>query len=506
MGRVLAALLLIGSAQDRTDIPDEIDSWYTVVQGKKAVGYVHELMKRSKKPSGFDYLLESEIDLKPNTDEMSFTASLDETLAPTECAADAHANGFPSGFTMYTIDERRLEARRSAGDPILWVQPVRDDFYVLPSLTLYGLRQNGTFAKPGRTTLRAVDLRGLAKDGIEVILESGEPVKREFRGKERRLTPVTFLKPFPAPSPATEMTKVLIDAYGRIYEAEFSSGARMVMVDNHLEALAAVGSVRRQGRRDIFDKLAAMQYAARERDRARRGLPQIERPSVTVDSLMSDLEGVRKMADEIRAQKASGELAEARQTYLKMLVHLQTIRGLALRKRPEMIPQINEVRELAEQAWPGAANLRDEARIEFVKAKAHLENVDVEGMEATRKVLLTFLDRIEVEGRPERDEIARWAAEAGTLVVQCRTRRDLANARLDVSAITLADVETKEILEIPVRQEVLFIRPFAEAAINGQVYRPGDTIEGTKIKVEKITRHSVRVSLRDELREVPLRR
>ena len=42
--------------------------------------------------------------------------------------------------------------------------------------------------------------------------------------------------------------------------------------------------------------------------------------------------------------------------------------------------------------------------------------------------------------------------------------------------------------------------------INGSLYMPGQTIQGTTIRVEKISRFSVLVGLRDEVREVPLKR
>ena len=50
------------------------------------------------------------------------------------------------------------------------------------------------------------------------------------------------------------------------------------------------------------------------------------------------------------------------------------------------------------------------------------------------------------------------------------------------------------------------MRPVLLAEINGRIYSVGDTIEGTPIRVDGITRYGVRVSPRDEVREVGLRR
>jgi hypothetical protein len=502
MGFVLAALLTTVSAQERAELPRELDTWYTVIRDKEAVGYLHETLTQALKPGRYEYVLECELEIKPHVEEFTWKAQLDETLTPMECASDVHTNGFPSGLVMYTRDdERRLELRPFVGEPVLWTHPSREDVHLLPTLSLYALRQNDTLSKQGRITLRTADARS-----VEVVLEVGESIRREYLGKECRVTPVRFLKPFPAASRETEMTEAFVDRYGRIVEARLAGGARIVVVENNLEALAAVGAVRRRGRRDIFDKLTAMQNASRERELARWGVKD-EPPVVTADSLRSDLEAARKMAGEIRELKAQGEPEAARKSYLKMLLLLKSVRRVAERARPELIPEIIEVREAAELAWDGAAQLRNAAGREFVKVTAQMENLEVEAMEKTHKTLLGFLDRIEVEGRPERQAIAEWASQVGTLVVNCRTRRALAQMRLDVSAITLWETVTNEKVGAPFwTVEVRFVRPHAEAEINGRIYRTGDTIQGTQVKVDRITAHTVQVSLRNEVRDVPLRR
>ena len=262
MGFVLAALLTMAPAQERAELPEDLDTWYTVIRDKQAVGYLHEGLKQAIKPGRYEYVLECELDLKPHAEEYTWSAQLDDTLTPTELASEVHSNGFPYGLVMYTGEDRRLEARPFVGEPVLWTHPARDDFHLLPTLTLYALRQNDTLSKPGRITLRTADARS-----VEVVIEVGEPIRRAYLGKEGWVIPVRFLKPFPAPSRETELVEAFVDRYGRIVEGKLAGGARILIAENNLEALAAVGfSVRRQGRRDIFDKLTAMQNAARERD------------------------------------------------------------------------------------------------------------------------------------------------------------------------------------------------------------------------------------------------
>src|SRR6185295_9601578 len=117
--------------------------------------------------------------------------------------------------------------------------------------------------------LRVVDPRGEEKPGVEATLEIGETVRREFLGREAPMTPVTFLKPFPAAAKDTELRSALVDRYGRVVEAVMAGGAKIVLAADRAEALAEVGPIHRTGRRDPFDKMTAMRNSARERLKAR---------------------------------------------------------------------------------------------------------------------------------------------------------------------------------------------------------------------------------------------
>jgi hypothetical protein len=517
MGRLLATLFAAAlvspglcsvGTQDRADLSGTIDTWYKVVQGNRSAGYVHETLKRVSAPWRYEYSLESEFELtirgRSHAEDQTVAAFLDDTLSPSEYSSESHANDAESALSAYTSgDERRVEIRSK--EQVAWVLPSKDEFHVLPSLTFYALRQNETLGKSGRVTLRVVDPRGQEKSGVEVVLEVRDAVRREYLGKEITAIPVTFLKPFPAALRETELREAFVDRYGRLLEATMAGGARIVIAGDKADALAGLAAIQRHGRRDPFDKMTAMKNAALERARAQRGETLPPSPIVTLDTLPSDLASVGKLLDDVRSHKAAGEVDEARQGYLKALVHLKAIRDLAARRRPDLLSAIDRVRDDAELAWDGAARLRDEAGRAFVRVGRQAERLDLAALEQTYKDLQSFRDRIEVEGRPERDPIATWAAETGTLVVRCRTRVELAQARLDVSGITVGETESKESLEI-IGQEVTFVRRIAMAQVNGRLCRTGDLVAGTQIRVDRITPLSVQFSLRDEVREVGLHR
>lgn len=517
----LIAVLLWADDQDRTDLRLPIDTWYKVVQGTRPVGYVHETLKRAAPPWRYEYALDGEFELtlrgKPHAEDVVASALLDDTLSPVEFSSEGHVNERFSSVSMVTLaEERRVELRTdSTGEPLAWVQPAHDDLLVLPALALYQLRQNETLSRPGRITRRTLDPRGQNKEGIEVLLEAGDAVKRPYLGKEATVVPVTFLKPFPATARETELREVFVDRYGRILEASLAGGARMIIVAHRTDAMEGIGLLHRHGRRDPFDRAAAMRNSALERARAARGELEVPKPVVTLDSLDSDLTGAMKLIEEARAQKSTGDLEEARQNYLKAVVHLKAIRELALLRRPDLLPQIERTRDDAEAAWNGAALVEREAGLLFSSVPGLSDRLDVDRLERLQKELQQLRDRVEVERRPERERISSWTTDVGMVLAKCRTRLELARAPLSVTGITMGEKSTQETVDAKVSlfgqvlgplEPVTVVRPFAMANVNGRLVTRGDLIEGTQIRVDAITARSVQFSLREEVRDVGLSR
>jgi hypothetical protein len=362
---------------------------------------------------------------------------------------------------------------------------------------------------------RALDPQGAEKDGLRVELEVGAAARRRFLDKEASVIPITFLRPFPSASPESEIREASVDRYGRILEATMAGGAKMVIVADRAQALEGIGIVHRHGRRDPFDRLTALRNSALERARAARGELLPATPAVSPDTLVADLATARKLVEEARDHRSADDLEEARRSYLAALVHLKAIRELAERRRPDLLPAIERARDDAETAWDGAARVEREAGELFVGIAALADRLDVDGLERTRKELDLLRDRLEIERRPERERIAGWAAEAGTVLVKCRTRLELARTRLDVSGITIGETASEETInsQVPLFgivlggfQTVKIVRPIAMADVNGRLVRRGDLIEGTGIRVDDISPLGVRFSLREEVRDVGLRR
>jgi hypothetical protein len=507
----LALLLWVGT-QDRADLRLPIDTWYKVVQGSRTIGYAHEVLKRADPPWRYEYGLDVEYELtvrgKVREEELAATAFLDDALAPVEFSSESHSGESSAAVSVATTgDDRRVEVKSGAAEPVAWTSPAQEDLLLLPALALYPLRQSESLSRPGRLTRRALDPKGVEKDGLRVEMEVGAALRRRYLDKDVSVIPITFLRPFPATAPETELREATVDRYGRILEATLAGGAKMVIVADRAQALEGIGVVHRHGRRDPFDRLAALRNSSLERARAARGESLPPKPVLSPDSLDAELTAALKMIEDARGHRLAGDLEEARRSYLQALVHLKAIRELADRRRPDLLPAIERARDDAETAWDGAARVEAEARELYVGIAGLADRLDVGGLERTRKELDLLRDRLEVERRPERGRIEGWALETATVLVKCRTRLDLARARLDVSGITIGETTSEEMLDLPLGhvEKVMVVRPFAMADVNGRLLRKGDMVEGTGIRVDDISTHGVRFSLREEVRDVGLR-
>ena len=100
----------------------------------------------------------------------------------------------------------------------------------------------------------------------------------------------------------------------------------------------------------------------------------------------------------------------------------------------------------------------------------------------------------------------QWAAQAEPMLARGRTRHELARKAIAVTGTLLASAEEPISVEVVsgLRQDVRFVRDLSTAAINGRTYRVGEVVEDSGVRLEKVSFRSVTVSLRGELREVPI--
>jgi hypothetical protein len=491
---------------DRATILDGVESWYQVVQDGRNRGYVHEKLERVKSQWSYTYVVDFILDAKDPKDASrtvdlfeyrSVEARLDEDLAPTALKAAVEAGGRRIDYSIAAEGEKRS---LTIGDRIEAL-PSEMDFHTLPTLLFYSMRQNGLLAKEGRRSVRLLVPRAEGRIDAEVTFEVGAPVRKEVLRKSGALTPVTFLKPPPAARSEVQWTEALVDKHGRLVEIGMRGGARVVLVEDDLAAFKKAVNLHRSTRRDPMDKKEAMNGGRTT------PFPDEDRLRVTADTLMSTLSDAQKNLEPLRVLKANGSSEEIAKAYFELLQQWKAIRDRAAALgKPEVVAQADAVRAGAEEIWDGAAQALQAARLSSVKAIEAFDRMDLADLERNVKSLREAASRIELELRPELSEVIQMAAKAEPMLVRCRTRVDLARKPVLVTAIVIAAVDEPVSIEVGagVRQNVRFMRDRSSAAINGKTYQVGDRVDELGIRLEKVSTHSVTVSLRGELREIPL--
>lgn len=520
-----------GAQQDRIEIVGTLDSWYKVVEAnpdEKAVGFVHETLTRMApgSPWLWTYDLTSEVDTvlpvegkpgvtQPEIHATHIRASLDDTWAPVYMDRQ-DMRGVASLPSRVFAEEnvRKIEVEYSGGErkPFL-VNPDEEIFYSR-FLMFIALRQSGALSRPG--TRKAI-LMHPREDGsppyAEVQIEIKEPVKREVMGKKDvTVTPITYLRPPPAPSPEDEVLSAYIDKYGRIVEEE-SRRTRRLLVKTEKDALGDRPLIL-SARRDPFRKEPAFTGAV---GGAEKGAAKAAKRPVGKDAVDKNLADGKVALEALEKAKTEKRDADAEKLYQTLLDIIDALLQTDAREPlpPEKKALVQQLQQDAEKIWGGVERLMKKARLIFVRSTQMFDRDDAAGMEGGVKELKGMLTAKEIKNSPSHQaELHKWIGQLEPLVLRCKTRLDLARKKLVLTGTTLSEVWEQVPLDVRLSVfghqvgsvlDVRFVKPVRIAILNGKPYRVGDTVDGEGVRVEKIWPHGVQVSLRDETRDVGIR-
>jgi hypothetical protein len=498
---LLAALACVFSSpqDDRAAVLDGVESWYRVVQDGKNKGYVREKLERVRDQFRYSYRTDYILDVKDakdpsrTADHLEYRdveATLDDAFVPTTLRS--RAEGGPD-FSLATDEEKRT---LTLGDRVVPLA-ADADLHALPALAFYSLRQNGQLARVGRRSLRILSPRAEGRLDVEMTFDVGGFEKKEALGKTGPLTPIKFLKPPPAAHPEAQWSSALVDKYGRLVEIHLRGGATIVLVEDDLAAFEAAVNMHRSEGREPFDRKEALKGVSTPFPEDRPG------PKVTADGLASALGDARRNLKDLELMEADAKP----DAYHALLQLWKAVREKALvLGRSDVVLEIDRVRDAAEAAWDGAARALAEARPGQVRLLEAYDRGDLHALERELRALKDQRRRIDFELRAESEELSKWIAEAEPMVVRCRTRAELAKVPVVVTGTVISQSEEPISIEIAygVTQSVRFVRDTSTASVNGKTCRVGDTVDG--LRLEKVSTHSVTLSLRGELREVPLGR
>jgi hypothetical protein len=514
--------------QDRIDIGATLDSWYKILQGNEAVGYVHEVLQRAQagNPWRYRYDADAEVELmipdakdskkmSAHTESLRIRAQLDDTYAPISMERTDNRDETQVISTVVAEDSgKKIDIVLGPTDRRTHQVTPDEEVHYSRFLMFISLRQNGKLSKAGpQTALLFAPREDDKTPTAQVQLEVHEVVKREYMGKKDvPVTRVTYLKPPPASTRDSELVETFVDKFGRIVEETTRGGVRRILVKDEIEAVGKNERVRPGARRDPFRKDLAMFYnpsTAKPDERSKEAAPDPNNMAATFTRMEALIEELRKAKDEkldVEGQKSYERFLEIQSA----VRNLNSVKALP----PEQMARVDSLRKQAEEIWGGIERLIKSLQATYVKVIDAYNKDDAEQMEQGIAEFKKAQGRRELEDQPQLSQVLKWIGELEPLVGKARTRIELGKKKIVVTGTLLH--EDSQILPVDVSvnvfghqvggiQEVRFIKPNRIAVINDKMYRVGDILEGEGVRVEKIWAFGIQVSLREEVRDVGIR-
>jgi len=478
-----------------------------VIQGDRNVGFIHESIERVGTAEGERrYLYARASDFILTVPEAKGSGR-ERDLAESMRVHGILEEGWSPLWLSLTLvaDGRTSEVQLGAGSPLK-----EPEAYALPSLLFYSLRQRDQLSRPGRRTANLIDFGADRNAALPVIFEVSALARKEFWGRAVPLTGVLFQRSPPASFPETQIRSAQIDKYGRIIEAALGGDARFVLVPGEEEAFRGAVNIHRSDLGEPFDKARALKASI---ERSDRSLPAPAPPRVTEDNLRSSLSLAQELLAELRREKGQKPPEELRAAYLSILTLWSRMHAVAARRDPELLGAVDRLRDEAEAVYEGAAMTLAEARGVYLAARRQAQEDRTPAARGRLSLLRGYLGRVELAGRPERETLLGWVAEAEGELRRSTIREELARKPIAVSAVTVAWVQEPRRVDLSVRvfghtlgsaTTVRFARDASLAVINGAVYRAGDRVESLDVEVHRITSHGIQVLFKGELRDIPL--
>jgi len=446
------AVPVAAGQQDRIDIGAVLDSWYKVLQGPEAVGYVHEVLQRAQagNPWRYRYDADSEIELmlpdpkdakktQAHTESLRIRAQLDDTYAPLNMERSDNRDEAQIVTTVVSEESgKKIDVVLGPTDRKSHTVSGDEEVHYSRFLMFISLRQNGKLAKPG--TQRAMLFSPREDDKIplsEVQLEVHEVVKREYMGKKDvSVTRVTYLKPPPAPNRDAELLETFVDKFGRIVEETTRGGVRRILVKDEVEAAGTKERVRPGARRDPFRKDLAMIYnskTAAGAEVSKEPPPDPTNMAATFTKMEGLIEELRKAKEEKRDEE--GQKAYERFLDIQSAVRLLNNAGKPL--PPEQLARVESLRKQAEEVWGGIDRLMKSLQGTYVKVIDAYNKDECDVMETGIGDFKKAQNRKELEDQPQLSQVLKWIGELEPLVGKCKTRIELGKKKLVVTGTLL---------------------------------------------------------------------
>lgn len=511
---VLVAALAASPAAFAQSTPEILDSWYRVTRDEAHVGFARERLVRSG-PDRHEYLFEGDFDLLPSGGgedspvriSLKVSGTLDAAFDPillTLCRSD------DAGRIEVSAGPGRRVTVVESGVRRRWEIDGRGLRHLFQPLTIYRMRRDGLLGASA-----VIEARGLSWAAPGAASPQSIAVLPSERSTVlgRKDVPLQRLK-F---SEGDRNEECWVDGYGRVVRRDGLLGwpVRLELVKGADEA--GIGrSVAQAGRRDPFGA-----PLIRREEAPTTMLPDLEGAVVEAapvgrDGLGAGLRDAAELVGVLRSHVAEGREADAAGTFGRFLALYRPLREAALEFEPHQAGSLDLLRSAAEDLYGGAARVMARARAASAAIDDALEAADPGTIRSHAGLLVRLAERAELYAR-EKDlaEMAVLLDEAERKERRAAIRSELFAKRIEVTGVVILEASVRETIAVDLsflgarvvtELPAMLRRSRAVAAINGEAYREGDVVRGEGVRVERIHRDRVEVSLKEELRDLPVRK
>jgi hypothetical protein len=378
-------------------------------------------------------------------------------------------------YKLTTEETRRVLEILTPPDSITRIPISLDDPATpVPTLMLYGAWRTKSLG--GKASLRYID-PWAAKPLVLVEAAAAKAAKREILGREVTVIDVELKGAPPIAPTLPAFTKVTLDRFGRTVAAESADGlTRLQLVADEKEAIQA-------------DKMLLDFY--NRRDPLSKVKPP-EKPvirEVVIESVVrlaadpaDSLARVGELLKQLQGFVAQGREAEAARVYVDLVGYY--------RRLWDRLPAVDQAklaahRASAEKVWGGINRLVRQAGVWRTVIEDYATALDLKKAQEYQAKLEALASREELWRMDELKAVEKLAREGTAILELCK-------ARIDLEARPLALTGTA----VTGDPKTTF------CVINDQSLRAGESIGG--VRVEKITRDGVTVSLNGATRELHL--
>ncbi len=475
---LLLALVCLQAADDPAPVTAPITSWYRLERrnGKdwEHVGYACEkLIPVGGKPWTFDYAYDFAFIMARGEERLAggrfmVTAQLDK-----HCEAQT-IDGFLSlregggrSIKMTTLDDARV-LELVTGDQKFRIKKSLDDPATpVPSLMLYSAFRTKNL--DDKTPLRFID--AWAKDALVTLTATvSKPEKRQVLDRPVTVVDVEIKNMSAIFPELPAFTRFTLDRFGRIVQAETGDGnERLLLVAGEDDAIRGDKMLKESNRRDPF---------------AKKDVPTIDvviTPGARIISVADSLKRAAALLTSLRDAALAGREKAAEEHYTALVALYKELwpRAQALDQS-----KLEKIRVDAEGVHGGVKRVVRYANALHDTINDYVEALSMAKAAEKLALLKSLEDSPALWRQAERAEISTLIASASAALDRGHATIELNKKKLVLSGMMIADAKN------------------TYAVINDQSVRVGDIVDG--VKVEKITRDLVTVSLNGVKRDLTL--